>query len=323
MVGTQALIEEAVTFRELGLVIVDEQHRFGVMQRARLRSKGPRPHVLVMTATPIPRTLAMTVHGDLDVSILDELPPGRTPVKTVILRRSQVGQAYRQVRAEVDAGGQAYLVYPLVEESDKLELLDATRAHEALKEGALAGLRLGLVHGRLAFDEKDAVMQAFALGELDVLVATTVIEVGVDVPNASVMVVEHAERFGLSQLHQLRGRVGRGQRPASCYLVAHSLGTREARDRLGVMEKTNDGFVIAEADLTIRGPGEFLGTRQSGLPVFAVGDLVRDADLLEEARRAAFGLIEQDPELAADEHRALEKSLRERWGGRLALAEVG
>ncbi len=323
VVGTQALLEEAVEFANLGLVVIDEQHRFGVMQRAGLRSKGRRPHVLVMTATPIPRTLSMTVYGDLDVSILDELPPGRTPVRTVVLRTGQVGRAYDHVRREVARGGQSFLVYPLVEESEKMDLLDATRMFERLGEGALSGLRLGLVHGRMAPDEKDRVMLAFAHGELDVLVATTVVEVGVDVPNASVMVIEHAERFGLSQLHQLRGRVGRGPRGGTCFLVAHSLGSTDARDRLRVMERTNDGFEIAEEDLVIRGPGEFLGTRQSGLPVFAVGDLIRDAEILAQARRAAFGLIEQDPELTRPEHQALRRELRERWGKRLMLAEVG
>jgi ATP-dependent DNA helicase RecG len=323
VVGTQALIEERVAFHNLGLAIIDEQHRFGVMQRARLRAKGRQPHVLVMTATPIPRTLSLTVYGDLDTSILDELPPGRTPVATRLLRSAQAAQAYRWVRREVEAGGRAYLVYPLVAESDKVDLLDASRMFERLAAGPLAGLRLGLVHGRLPPDEKDARMRAFAAGELDVLVATTVIEVGVDVPEASVMVIEHAERFGLSQLHQLRGRVGRGERPAQCFLVAHSLATPEARRRLQVMERSNDGFAIAEEDLAIRGPGEFLGTRQSGLPIFAVADLLRDADILDEARRAAFRLLEADPELARPEHAGLRRALKRRWGGQLALAEVG
>jgi ATP-dependent DNA helicase RecG len=323
VIGTQALIEGQVEFERLGLAIIDEQHRFGVMQRARLRDKGRRPHVLVMTATPIPRTLAMTVYGDLDVSILDELPPGRTPVRTQVLRTSQVGLAYRHVRREVEAGGQAFLVYPLVEESDKMDLLDATRMFEQLRDGTLSGLRLGLVHGRLPSDEKDRVMGQFAAGSLDVLVATTVVEVGLDVPNAGLMVVEHAERFGLSQLHQLRGRVGRGRRSSTCYLVAHNLGTQDARQRLRVMERTTDGFVIAEEDLAIRGPGEFLGTRQSGLPAFAVSDLVRDADVLDEARRVAFGLVETDPGLARPEHLALRQALADRWGKHLRLAEVG
>ncbi len=323
VVGTHALIEEGVRFSNLGLCVIDEQHRFGVVQRASLQAKGGRPDVLVMTATPIPRTLSMTVYGDLDVSILDEMPPGRLPVKTVVLRGGEVRQAYRHVRREVESGGQAYLVYPLVEESEKVDLRDATRMFERLSSGALAGLRLGLLHGRMAGEEKDEVMRRFSSGDLDVLVATTVIEVGVDVPRATVMLVEHAERFGLSQLHQLRGRVGRGERPSTCYLVAHSLASGDARSRLKVMERTNDGFEIAEEDLAIRGPGEFLGTRQSGLPSFLFGDLARDSDLLMRARQDAFRLIEVDPGLARPGHALLKKALWSRWGRRLQFAEVG
>jgi len=325
LVGTHALIEEAVRFAHLGLCIIDEQHRFGVMQRARLCHKGVAgsvPDVLVMTATPIPRTLAMTLYGDLDVSILDEMPPGRTPVRTVVLE-GKARVAYLQVRREVESGGQAYLVYPLVDESDKVQLRDATGMFERLRQGALAGLRLGLLHGRMQPADKDDVMRRFADGAIDVLVSTSVVEVGVDVPRATVMVVEHAERFGLSQLHQLRGRVGRGSRPGTCYLVAHNPGSPEARSRLGVMEKSNDGFLIAEEDLAIRGPGEFLGTRQSGMPAFLFGDLARDADLLEAARREAFTLIERDPGLAAPAHAGLRRALQVRWGKRLRLAEVG
>jgi ATP-dependent DNA helicase RecG len=323
VVGTQALIEEAVEFADLGLCVIDEQHRFGVLQRARLRSKGLMPDVLVMTATPIPRTLAMTVYGDLDVSVLDELPPGRTPIKTVVLRSNQVGQAYRHVRREVDAGGQAYIVYPLVEESEKIDLRDATRMYKSLGDGVFSGLRLGLLHGRLPAEEKDRIMSCFHAGDLQVLVSTTVIEVGVDVPNATLMVVEHAERFGLSQLHQLRGRVGRGGRPAFCYLVAHSLASEDARSRLRVMEQTTDGFRISEEDLAIRGPGEFLGTRQSGLPTFLFANLARDADVLSLAREEAFAMIARDPELAAPDHQRLREALLNRWGRRLSLAEVG
>ena len=323
MVGTHALIEEQVKFSNLGLCIIDEQHRFGVAQRASLQAKGKRPDVLVMTATPIPRTLSMTVYGDLDVSILDELPPGRLPVKTVVLRGGEVRQAYRHIRREVETGGQAYLVYPLVEESEKIDLRDATKMFERLSQGVFAGLRLGLLHGRMAGDEKDEVMRRFSSGDLDVLVATTVIEVGVDVPRATVMLVEHAERFGLSQLHQLRGRVGRGERPSTCYLVAHSLASGDARSRLEVISRTNDGFEIAEEDLAIRGPGEFLGTRQSGLPSFIFGNLARDADLLARAREDAFRLVDEDPKLAKPGHALLKKALWSRWGRRLQFAEVG
>jgi ATP-dependent DNA helicase RecG len=323
VVGTQALIEESVTFKNMALAIIDEQHRFGVIQRARLRSKSREPHVLVMTATPIPRTLAMTVFGDLDVSVLDELPPGRTPIKTIGLHTKQVGTAYRHIRNEVEKGGQAYVIYPLVEESEKMALLDASSMFEQLGQGILKGLRLALLHGRIPAEERNAVMQRFSNGELDVLVATTVVEVGVDVPNASVMVIEHAERFGLSQMHQLRGRVGRGHRKGTCYLVVHQKGSADARARVQVMEKSNDGFRISEEDLAIRGPGEFLGTRQSGLPVFTVGDLLRDGDILAQARRAAFSLVAKDRQLNALEHRPLRQAVLARWGERLMLAEIG
>ncbi len=322
VIGTHALIEEGVRYKRLGLCVIDEQHRFGVMQRARLRAKGEQPHVLVMTATPIPRTLAMTIYGDLDVSMLEELPPGRSPIKTVVLRGTEVLQAYQQVRREVKAGGQAFLVYPLVEESDKVELRDATQMYERLRTGTLAGLRLALLHGRMSGEEKDRVMSRFAAGEVDVLVATTVVEVGVDVPQATLMVVEHAERFGLSQLHQLRGRIGRGTRPGTCYLVAHRYPSEDARSRLKIMEKTNDGFLIAEEDLAIRGPGEFIGTRQSGLPSFLFGNLMRDAELLAEARKDAFALIERDSLLKQPENQHIRHALWRRWGDRLLLAEV-
>jgi ATP-dependent DNA helicase RecG len=264
----------------------------------------------------------MTIYGDLDLSVLEELPPGRTPVKTVVLKGTEVLRAYQQVRREVQAGGQAFLVYPLVEESDKVELRDATQMYERLRTGTLAGLRLALLHGRMSGDEKDRIMRRFAAGEIDVLVATTVIEVGVDVPRASLMVVEHAERFGLSQLHQLRGRIGRGTKPGTCYLVAHHYPSEDARSRLNIMEKTNDGFLIAEEDLAIRGPGEFLGTRQSGLPSFLFGNLIRDAGLLSEARTDARALIERDSLLTQPENQLIRRALWQRWGDRLLLAEV-
>jgi ATP-dependent DNA helicase RecG len=286
-VGTHALIQEAVEFRKLGLVVIDEQHRFGVLQRAALRERGFNPDVLVMTATPIPRSLAMTVYGDLDVSVIDELPPGRTPVKTVVVGEEKRAGVYKGIEREVRAGRQAYVVYPLVEESEKMDLKDATRMYEHLRDRVFPNFRIGLLHGKMKPAEKEEVMRLFVRGETQVLVATTVVEVGVDVPNASVMVVEHAERFGLSQLHQLRGRVGRGAEQSYCVLMASDRQTTVARQRLGIMEETSDGFRIAEKDLEIRGPGEVMGTRQSGVPTFRVGNLVRDLHILEDARREA------------------------------------
>jgi ATP-dependent DNA helicase RecG len=286
-VGTHALIQEAVEFSKLGLVVIDEQHRFGVLQRAALRERGFNPDVLVMTATPIPRSLAMTVYGDLDVSVIDELPPGRTPIKTVVVGEDKRPGVYKGIEREVRAGRQAYVVYPLVEESEKMDLKDATRMFEHLRDRVFPHFRIGLVHGKMKPAEKEEVMRLFVGGETQVLVATTVVEVGVDVPNASVMVVEHAERFGLSQLHQLRGRVGRGAEQSYCVLMASDRQTSVAQQRLGIMEETSDGFRIAEKDLEIRGPGEVMGTRQSGVPTFRVGNLVRDLHILEDARREA------------------------------------
>jgi ATP-dependent DNA helicase RecG len=286
-VGTHALIQEAVEFSKLGLVVIDEQHRFGVLQRAALRERGYNPDVLVMTATPIPRSLAMTVYGDLEVSVIDELPPGRTPVKTVVVGEEKRAGVYKGIEREVRAGRQAYVVYPLVEESEKMDLKDATRMFEHLRDRVFPHFQIGLLHGKMKSAEKDEVMRRFVRGEIQVLVATTVVEVGVDVPNASVMVVEHAERFGLSQLHQLRGRVGRGADQSYCVLLASERQTSVAQQRLGIMEETSDGFRIAEKDLEIRGPGEVMGTRQSGVPTFRVGNLVRDLHILEDARREA------------------------------------
>lgn len=321
-VGTHALIEDSVEFHKLGLVVVDEQHRFGVIQRHTLMAKGVRPDVLVMTATPIPRTLAMTMYGDLDVSVIDELPPGRTPIETRVFNGKQKTKAWDAVREQLAQGHQAYVVYPLVEESEKLDLADATQAAEQLKV-EFPKARVGLLHGRMKQDEKDAVMSAFRAHELDLLVSTTVIEVGVDVPNASVMVIEHAERFGLSQLHQLRGRVGRGAAKSYCFLIAGYARSEDGQARLEVMAETSDGFVIAERDLEIRGPGEFLGTRQSGMPELAVANLARDQDLLSVAQVEARAIVEADPELAKPEHLRLRKALEERWEGRLKLARVG
>ncbi|HEY0839868.1 MAG TPA: ATP-dependent DNA helicase RecG, partial [Vulgatibacter sp.] len=273
-VGTHALFGEGSSFRELGIVVIDEQHRFGVEQRAELISKGLRPDVLVMTATPIPRTLALVIHGELTQTVIDELPPGRTPVATKVVPAKDRDRMYAAIERQLGEGRQAYVVYPLIEESERSDLEDATRGLEALRE-RFPGRRLELVHGRMKSEERDAVMAAFRAGEVDLLVSTTVVEVGVDVPNATAMVVEHAERFGLSQLHQLRGRVGRGAARSFCFLVDHGSEGR-ARSRLDVMERTNDGFEIARADLEIRGPGEFLGTRQAGVTELAFGDLARD-----------------------------------------------
>ena len=327
IVGTHALAEQATAFQKLGLVVIDEQHRFGVMTRARLMSKGHRPDVLVMTATPIPRTLALTLYGDLDVSVLDELPPGRTPIATKVYKDAARGKAYDLIRRELLLGHQAYVVLPLVEESEKLtDLRAATRERDRLAAEVFQDVTIGLVHGRQSAVERQEAMERFRSGADRILVATTVIEVGVDVPNASVMMIEHAERFGLSQLHQLRGRVGRGAAKSHCLLITGSSGAEWgpiARQRLKVMEQTTDGFRIAEADLELRGPGEFLGTRQSGLPDFAVAELARDQQILVEAREEAFALVADDPELGKPENAAIREQLMHRWRGRLSLARVG
>ena len=297
VVGTHALIQEGVDFARLGLAIVDEQHRFGVAQRLALRKKGGNPHQLMMSATPIPRTLAMSYYADLDVSVLDELPPGRTPVKTKLVSDARRDEVIARVRSAVANGRQAYWVCPLIEESEKLQLQTALDTFSALSE-ELDDLRIGLVHGRLKSDEKAAAMAAFATGEIDVLVATTVIEVGVDVPNASLMVIEHAERFGLSQLHQLRGRVGRGVHDSVCILLYQQPLSETARARLKVIFEDTDGFEIARQDLHLRGPGEFVGSRQSGVPLLRYADLESDIDLVELARKMAEYLLHEDPERA-------------------------
>ena len=318
-IGTHALIQEAVAFNKLGLIVIDEQHRFGVLQRAELRTRGFNPDVLVMTATPIPRSLAMTAYGDLDVSVIDELPPGRTPIKTVVVGEDQRAGVYKGVEREVRAGRQVYVVYPLVEESEKMDLKDATRMYEQLRDRVFPDFSIGLLHGKMKTAEKDEVMHRFVSGEIQILVATTVIEVGVDVPNASLMVIEHAERFGLSQLHQLRGRVGRGAEQSYCVLLASDKRTSVARERLGIMEETNDGFRIAEKDLEIRGPGEVMGTRQSGLPTFRIGNLVRDVLILEEARREADYYL-TSRRLTRETSKLIE---RVRADARFGLAAVG
>ena len=323
VVGTHALFQEAVTFKNLGLVIIDEQHRFGVLQRAALREKarGLEPDTLVMTATPIPRTLAMTVYGDLDVSIIDELPAGRKPVKTLLFTAEERAKVYQLVRKELEQGNRAYVVFPLVEESEKMDLLAATTMAEHLQKEVFPDFRVGLLHGKMRPAEKEKVMRAFKEGEYQLLVATTVVEVGVDVPEATVMVIENAERFGLSQLHQLRGRVGRSDRPSYCLLVAHKLKPgSEAWRRLKVLCQTNDGFRIAEEDMRIRGPGELLGTKQSGYFSFRRADVVRDYDMLVVAREEAFRFLEEDPGLGR--YPLLREVLFERWQERLKLSEV-
>jgi ATP-dependent DNA helicase RecG len=324
VIGTHALFEEEVVFHRLGLVVVDEQHRFGVLQRAALAEKGSRPDVLVMTATPIPRSLALTLYGDLDLSVIDELPPGRSPVRTVV--RSEVDReaVYRGIRREIDRGHQAYVVVPLVAETAKSDLKAATAFAESLRKGPFRGLSVGMVHGRMKGSEKDTVMQTFAAGEHQALVATTVIEVGVDVPNATVMIVEHAERFGLSQLHQLRGRVGRGSKRSYCALmVGDEQHGPEARERLTVMEQTTDGFRIAERDLEIRGPGAVFGTQQHGLSDLQfLATVLRAPALLEAARLEAQGMVAGSTK---GRRRATEilDSLSAKWQRRLDLARVG
>jgi len=373
IIGTHALIEEKVEFDNLGLVVVDEQHRFGVMQRFRLMKKPnqPEPDVLVMTATPIPRTLALSLYGDLDVSILDELPPGRTPIVTRRVPDERSAEVWEFVRKQVKQGRQAYVVYPVIEGSSddqpeldfshdedkasaepplpqaprktrkgktsdlfpgaakeanpaaKSGLKSAVAMHEKLRTGPLAGLKVGLLHGRLDADDKEVIMRRFQRGEIDVLIATTVIEVGVDVPNASVMVVEQAERFGLAQLHQLRGRVGRGSAKSYCILITGERVSEQAEERLNAMVRTQDGFELAELDLSMRGPGEIFGTRQAGLPEFRVANLVRDRALLELAKREAEYFVNH-PEACPEAERARVRArLKEAWQRRYGLVEAG
>jgi ATP-dependent DNA helicase RecG len=324
VVGTHALIEDNVEFARLGFVAIDEQHRFGVLQRKKLMdkaaSRGHAPHVLVLTATPIPRTLSLTLYGDLDVSVLDELPPGRTPIATRTTTEPHLPGVWEFLRREVAAGHQGYIVYPVIEES-KLELKAAIEEYERLSKEAFPKLKLGLLHGRLSSDEKDEVMQSFRKNEAQILVATTVVEVGVDVPNATVMVIEHAERFGLSQLHQLRGRIGRGADKSHCILVAPARMTDEARVRLETMVRTSNGFEIAEADLQLRGPGEFFGTRQSGDLGFHIANPLRDRELLELARREAFTLA--DDSAQKETLQRILRTLPAEWQRRYHLARIG
>ena len=318
-IGTHAIIQEAVGFKNLGLAVIDEQHRFGVMQRAELRARGFNPDVLVMTATPIPRSLTMTIYGDLDVSVIDEMPPGRTPIETRVFGEEQRPEVKQLIAGEVKGGRQVYVVYPLVEESEKMDLKDATQRFEYLRDKVFPRLSVGLVHGKMKTADKEEAMRRFVAGEIQILVSTTVIEVGVDVPNASVMIVEHAERFGLSQLHQLRGRVGRGAEKSYCVLLTSDKQTTVAVERLGIMAKTNDGFVIAEKDLELRGPGELLGTRQSGLPEFRVANLVRDQQFIEGARKEAEFYLAKG-EQSAETAKLIERA---RSDPRFGLAAVG
>ncbi|MDE0685100.1 MAG: ATP-dependent DNA helicase RecG [Candidatus Poribacteria bacterium] len=327
IVGTQALIQEGVDFHRLGLVIIDEQHRFGVMQRATLRNKvGNKalpPDVLVMTATPIPRTLALTLYGDLNVSVIDEMPPGRQTIKTYWIKEKDREKLYGNLRKEIQRGRQAYVVYPLVEESEKLEELKAaTEMAEHLQNAVFPDLRVGLLHGQMKSIEKQEVMAKFNNKHIDILVSTTVIEVGIDIPNATLMVIENAERFGLSQLHQLRGRVGRGEHQSACYLVATPKGD-DSYQRIQAMIRTNNGFQIAEADLNIRGPGEFFGTRQSGVPNFKIANIIHDATLLETAKQEAESLVKADRELKAPTHQLLKRMLQKHWRDNLEIASVG
>jgi len=310
-VGTHALIQEGVGFARLGLVVIDEQHRFGVLQRQALAKKGERPHVLVMTATPIPRTLTLTLYGDLDISILDELPPLRKPVLTHWKTAEKRAQVYAATQRLLSEGRQAYIVCALVEESEKLQAKSATQLSEHIASAVFPQYRVGLLHGQMKPDDKDAIMARFKAHEIDVLVATSVIEVGIDVPNASVIVIEDADRFGLAQLHQLRGRVGRGEHASFCILMADPK-TEDGRARLEALTQTSDGFKIAEEDLRLRGPGEFYGTKQSGLPELMLADIIVDREVLLETREAAFSLVDSDPKLQRPEHaplvRALERS---------------
>jgi ATP-dependent DNA helicase RecG len=322
IVGTHALIEGKVNFAKLGFVVIDEQHRFGVMQRAVLQAKGRSPDILVMTATPIPRSLAMTLYGDLDVSIIDQMPPGRIPIITQYVSENQRTETYQFIREQVQDGHSAYIVYPLVEETEKSDMKAAKQGYEHLKSDIFPDLKIGLLHGRLRNEEKAAVMAAFKSRQINLLVSTTVIEVGVDVPQATVMAIEHSERFGLSQLHQMRGRVGRSGVQSFCFLLTGERCSDEARKRIEIITSTTDGFRIAEADLELRGPGEILGTRQSGMPELRVARLT-DSRLITLARRLASDIVNDDPNLSKPENEQLKIILRKRLGGKLKFAKIG
>lgn len=337
-IGTHALIQKGVKFQKLALAVVDEQHKFGVLQRKTLSGKGYKPDVLILTATPIPRTLAMTVYGDLDVSVIRALPPGRKPVRTFLFGDAQRRRAYQILRDELDNQRQAYVVYPLVEESEKSDLQAAIQGAERLQNEEFKDFRVGLLHGRMKQTEKETVMADFMVGKIHLLVATTVIEVGVDVPNATIVMIEHAERFGLAQLHQLRGRVGRAGHQSYCLLMGGTLGRHRippgkqptgnqepaslVKERLEALVRSNDGFEIAEEDLRIRGPGEFFGFRQWGMPEFRVANIVRDGDLLQLARSEAFSLVKQDPELSAPANQRIKEMMLRKWEKKLDLGSV-
>ncbi len=320
IIGTHALIQEEVKFKKLGFVVIDEQHKFGVIQRSLLKRKGIAPDVLVMTATPIPRSLALTLYGDLDCSVIDELPPGRKPVVTKLLESDRKKEIYGLLREEIAKGSQAYVVYPAIEGSEKIDLRNAVQGKEGF-ERIFPEYKIGLLHGRMSTDEREKAMLSFRRGETDILVSTTVIEVGVDVPDATIMLIVHAERFGLAQLHQLRGRVGRGRRDSLCILVGYKPYGEDAERRLDIMLRSNDGFRIAEEDLNIRGPGDFFGIRQAGMPDLKVANIVRDMKILEKAKTEAFGLIEASPELR--EFPSLKKTVEALWKGKVDLFKTG
>lgn len=322
VVGTHTLIQQGLSFKDLGLIVIDEQHKFGVEQRAFLKSKTKNPEVMIMTATPIPRTMAITLYGDMDISVIDELPQGERDVQTLWLDTSKLGNIYDFVKEQLKSGRQAYLVYPVIEESAALRSAGAVKMYDRLKNEVFKEFKVGLVHGRLSDDEKTRIMKEFKRGKIDILVATTIIEVGIDIPNASVMVIENAERFGLSQLHQLRGRIGRGNFRSYCILVSESR-TEEARQRLEVISKTEDGFQIAQEDLNIRGPGELFGKRQHGLPDLRLGNLASDVDILEQARKEAFALIGEDPTLKQERHQKLREILIENFKDKFYLGLIG
>lgn len=321
VIGTHAVIQKDVEFKNLALVVIDEQHKFGVMQRAALRAKGLHPHTLVMTATPIPRTLSLTLFGDLDVSIIDELPPGRKPIRTIFRPSHKIRESFEFIKNKIREGRQVYFVYPLIDESDKLPIKSATKMFKFLKE-IFSGFNVALLHGEMTKDEKDSIMRNFRDGKINILVSTIVIEVGIDVPNATIMVIENAERYGLAQLHQLRGRIGRGGEESYCLLFGDPK-TEEAKRRLSIMVETTDGFKIAEEDLRLRGPGEFFGTRQSGLPELKVANIIDDFSLLLEARKDAFSIVVKDPYLTSSRNTVVKEALKHKYKERLGLISIG